>query len=75
MVVAFLTIRVKSLDEDNWGKLKWVLRYPKGARELKLMLIVKVLGVILWYVNALYAIYVDSKGHSDATDTWKGGCH
>ena len=25
MVVAFLTTRVKLLDEDNWGKLKWVM--------------------------------------------------
>jgi hypothetical protein len=25
--VGFLTTRVKSPDEDDWGKLKWVLKY------------------------------------------------
>ena len=27
--VAFLSTRVKSPDEDNWGKLKWVVKYKK----------------------------------------------
>ncbi len=32
--VAFLTTRVKSPDEDDWGKLKHVLRYLKGTLQL-----------------------------------------
>ena len=28
--VSFLTTRVKSPDEDDWGKLKWVLKYLTG---------------------------------------------
>ena len=38
MVVAFLTTRVKSPDEDDWGKLKWVLTYLNGTKYLKLKL-------------------------------------
>ena len=34
--VAFLTTRVKSPDEDDWGKLKRVLKYLNGTRYLKL---------------------------------------
>ncbi len=34
--VAFLTTRVKSPDEDNWGKLKRVLKYLNGTKYLKL---------------------------------------
>ena len=36
----FLTPRVKQPDEDDWGKLKRVLRYLKGMRGLKLTLYV-----------------------------------
>ena len=38
--VAFLTTRVKSPDEDDWGKLKRVLKYLNGTRYLKLRLTV-----------------------------------
>ena len=34
--VAFFTTRVKSPDEDDWGKLKRVLKYLDGTRYLKL---------------------------------------
>jgi hypothetical protein len=34
--VVFFTTRVKSPDEDGWGKLKRVLKYLNGTRYLKL---------------------------------------
>ncbi len=34
--VAFLTTRVKNPDEDDWGKLKCVLKYLNGTKYLKL---------------------------------------
>jgi hypothetical protein len=34
--VAFLTTRVKNPDENDWGKLKRVLKYLNGTRYLKL---------------------------------------
>jgi hypothetical protein len=37
-VISFLTIRVKHLDEDNWGKLKRVLQYLRGTHHMKLNL-------------------------------------
>jgi hypothetical protein len=36
--IAFLTTRVKHPDEDNWGKLKCVLKYLNGTRYLVLTL-------------------------------------
>ena len=36
--VAFLTIRVMAPDEDDWGKLKQVLKYLKSTRRLVLTL-------------------------------------
>ncbi len=35
-VVVFLTTRVKSPDNDDWGKLKHVLKYLNGTKYLKL---------------------------------------
>ena len=39
--VAILTTRVKNPDEDNWGKLKRVLKYLNGTKYLKLRLTVE----------------------------------
>ena len=36
--IAFLTTRVKHPDEDDWGKLKRILRYLRGTRLLHLSL-------------------------------------
>jgi hypothetical protein len=36
--VAFLTTRVKAPDEDDWGKVKHLLKYLNGTRYLKLTL-------------------------------------
>ena len=45
MAVAFLTTRVKSLDEDDWGQLKRMLNYLNGTKYLKLKLTVDNLTV------------------------------
>jgi hypothetical protein len=51
--VAFFifTTRVKSPDEDDWGKLKRVLKYLNGTRYLKLRLTVESIGMLKWYVD------------------------
>jgi len=51
--VAFLTTSVKSPYEDDWGKLKRVLKYLNGTRYLKLRLTVESMGMLKWYVDAL----------------------
>ena len=37
-VTAFLTMRVRSPDEDDWGKVKRVLSYMKGTLHMPLIL-------------------------------------
>jgi hypothetical protein len=49
--VAFLSTRVKSPDEDDWGKLKRVLKYLNGTKYLKLKLSVDNLGMLKLYVD------------------------
>jgi len=62
--VVFLTTRVKAPDEDDWGKLKRLLRYLKGTRGLKLILTADDMSVVKWWIDASYAQHFDSKGHT-----------
>ncbi len=62
--VAFLTTRVKKPDEDDWGKLKRVLKYLKGTKYMKLTLSVSDLNNIRWWVDASYNTHEDCKGHT-----------
>ena len=64
--VAFLTTRVKRPDEDDWGKLKRVLKYLKGTRHMRLRLSIDKLGVIHWWVDASYNVHDDCKGQTGA---------
>ena len=64
--VAFLTTRVKSPDEDDWGKLKRVLKYLNGTKYLKLKLTMDNIGVLKWYVDGSHNVHWDCKGHGGA---------
>ena len=65
-VVAFLTTRAKEPDEDDWGKLKRVLRYLNGTLFMKLTLTVEDLRTIKWWVDSSYNIHDDCRGHTGA---------
>ena len=67
--VAFLTTRVKQPGEDDWGKLKRVLKYLNGTRHLHLTLTVDSLSSIKWYVDGSHQIHDDCKGHTGALMT------
>ena len=66
VVTAFLTSRVKRPDEDDWGKLKRLLRYLWWTRRLKLTLEVTSLGITKWFVDASHLAHWDCKGHGGA---------
>ena len=69
MTVAFLTARVKSPDEDEWGTLKRVLKYLNGTKFLKLRLTKYSLGVLKWYVDGSHNAHWDCRGHGGAVFT------
>ncbi len=66
--IAFLCTRVKHPDEDDWGKLKHLLKYIRGT--LYLVLTIQAsnlkLGFIQWYVDAAFAVHEDFKSHTGA---------
>jgi hypothetical protein len=55
----FLTKHVRSPDEDNWGKIKRVLRYMKGTIHMPLILSAESLTLLQWWVDAAYAAHDD----------------
>jgi hypothetical protein len=65
--VAFLTTRVKSPDEDDWTKLKRLLKYIRGTIYMPLILRADSLNIVKWWVDASYATHGDCKGHTGAT--------
>ena len=64
--VSFLTSRVRKPDEDDWGKLKRVLKYLKGTRSLPLRLTVDDLTMATWNIDASHAVHWDCKGQTGA---------
>ena len=65
-LVAFLTTRVRYLDEDDRGKLKQGMNYLKGTLYMKLYLRVDYLKTILRWVDASYVTHWDCKSHTGA---------
>jgi hypothetical protein len=71
--VAFLCMRVKQPDEDDWGKLKRVLKYLKGTKGLKLTLSVNDMSIIQWWVDASYVVHEKCRGHTGTMMSLVGG--
>ena len=71
--VAFLTTRVQHPDEDDWGKLKRLLRYLNGTRRLRLTLTVDSMSILRWYVDASHQIHEDCRGHTGGFLTFGKG--
>jgi hypothetical protein len=65
--ISFLTTRVSNPDEDDWEKLRRLMRYIKGTINLPLTLRAESLNVIKWWVNASLATHNDCQGHTGGT--------
>ena len=65
--VAFLTTRVSAPAEDDWGKLRRVLRYLKRNPSLPLVLEADDISLIHWHVDAPFAVHADMKSHTGGT--------
>ena len=71
--VSFLTTRVRKPDEDDWGKLKRVLKYLKGTRSLPLRLEIEQLTKPMWDVDASHTVHDDCRGQTGAGCTFGRG--
>ncbi len=65
-VTAFLTMWVRSLDGENWDKVKRVLGYLKSTLHMPLILSADMLMLLWWWGEAVYAMHDDCPGHTGA---------
>ncbi|MGL4352274.1 MAG: Ty1/Copia family ribonuclease HI, partial [Plesiomonas shigelloides] len=62
--VSFLSKRVKAPDEDDYKKLRRVMRYLRNTKEMPLTLEADGTRVLKWWVDASFAVHPDMKGHT-----------
>ncbi len=67
LAIAFLTTRVKAHDTDDWEKLCHLMEYLQGDHDRPLILSGDNDGVLMWYVDASFAVHSNMWGHT-------GGC-
>ena len=71
--ITFLCARVKAPTEEDWDKLKRLLKYVNCTRKDILTLSANDLRVLKWYVDASFAVHPDFKSHTGAIMTMGGG--
>ena len=62
--VAFLTIRVRSPDKDEWWKLILLLQYIISTIQIPLILIVDNMNIVKWWLDTSYAMHPDCRSHT-----------
>jgi hypothetical protein len=65
--ILFLTTRVRTPNIDDWEKLRQLMEYLRKDHAWPLVLDAKNNGLLMWYVNALFAVHTNMCGHT-------GGC-
>ena len=62
--IAFLTMRVRAPDRDDWEKLCHLVEYLRKDHARALVLGAKNDGLLMWYVNASFAVHPNMWGHT-----------
>jgi hypothetical protein len=62
--VAFLTTRVRAPDRDDWEKLRHLVEYLKRDLARPLVLGAENDGLLMWYVDASFAVHPNMRGHT-----------
>jgi len=62
--VAFLTTRVREPDKDDWSKLTHLVKYPRGTKNLPLVLGANKSGILKWWIDGSFAVHPNMRGHT-----------
>ncbi len=71
--IAFLTTRVRAPDVDDWRKLSHLMEYLRVDRLCLLILSADGSGVLMWYVNASFAVHPNMRSHTRGVFTMGRG--
>ena len=64
LAIVFLTTRVSAPDKDDWEKLHHLMEYLRKDNAQPLVLGAENDGLLMWYVNALFAVHPNMHGHT-----------
>jgi hypothetical protein len=64
LAIAFLTTRVGAPNTDDWEKLCHLMEYLRGDRDRPLVLGADNDRLLMWYVDALFAVHPNMRGHT-----------
>jgi hypothetical protein len=64
IAVAFLTTRVRAPNTDAWEKLCHLMEYLRGDQDCPLILSGENDGVLMWYIDAAFAIHPNMCRHT-----------
>jgi hypothetical protein len=70
---AFLTNRVRAPDVNDWRKLSHLMEYLRVDRLLPLILSTNGSGVLMWYVDASFAVHPNMRSHTGGGLTMSRG--
>ena len=73
VAVAFLCTRVKAPTKEDYKKLTWVIRYLQSTIHLPLLIGWDETGVLMWSVDAAFAVHKDMRSHTGAALTMGKG--
>jgi hypothetical protein len=65
LAIAFLTTKVRSPNTKDWEKLCHLMEYLRGDRDRPLILGADNEGMVMWYVNASFAVHSNMRGHNN----------
>jgi len=71
--IAFLTTRVRAPDVDDWRKLSHLMEYLRVDRLCPLILSADGSGVLMWYVDASFAVHPNMHSHTGGVFTMGRG--
>jgi hypothetical protein len=64
LAIAFLTTRVRAPDSDDWEKLCHLMEYLRGDRDQPHVLGADNNRLLMWYVDASFAVHPNMCGHT-----------
>ena len=62
--IAFLTTRVRAPDINDWRKLSHLMEYLRVDRLCSLIMSADGSRVLMWYVDASFAIHPNMRSHT-----------
>jgi hypothetical protein len=62
--IAFLTMRVREPDKDDWTKVVHLMRYIRGNSTMPLILSANGNDILKWWVDASFTVHPNMRSHS-----------